>query len=231
MEDVKGYADAIVAESLFYGISYDKKKIYKKMKPEDTEWLLSKLKTAKELGYKVIVIDYVDPKNKKLQIEVAKQIYELGFIPYVSDKYLRTTGVSTYKLKPRRILMLYNSKLYKDPSFTVVNRLIQPWLEYIGYVPVIMEVKQALSDARLNYHMADIYAGIVVDVATYDEGEKLFKWLVDKRKEGLKIFFLNTFGFPEESRFLNAFALRNVGALRAGQRYEIVESSFEFFLS
>ncbi len=229
MEDVKGYADAIVAESLFYGISYDKKKIYKKMKPEDTEWLLSKLKTAKELGYKVIVIDYVDPKNKKLQIEVAKQIYELGFIPYVSDKYLRTLGISTYKLKPRRILMLYNSKLYKDPSFTVVNRLIQPWLEYIGYVPVIMEVKQALSDDRLNYHMADIYAGIVVDVATYDEGEKLFKWLVDKRKEGLKIFFLNTFGFPEESRFLNAFALRKVGALRAGQRYEIVESSFEFF--
>jgi len=137
MEDVKGYADAIVAESLFYGISYDKKKIYKKMKPEDTEWLLSKLKTAKELGYKVIVIDYVDPKNKKLQIEVAKQIYELGFIPYVSDKYLRTLGISTYKLKPRRILMLY--------------------------------------------------------------------------------------------KFQNSFALRKVGALRAGQRYEIVESSFEFF--
>lgn len=107
MEDVKGYADAIVAESLFYGISYDEKKIYKEMKPEETEWLLSKLKNARELGYKVIVIDYVDPKNRRLQIEVARRIYNLGFIPYVSDKYLRTMGISTYKLKQRRMFIFY----------------------------------------------------------------------------------------------------------------------------
>lgn len=229
MERVREYVDAIVAESLFYGISYDQKKNYIKMKPEETEWLLAKLNRAKELGYKVIVIDYVDPKNKKLQLEAARRIYKLGFIPYVSDKYLRTFGVSTYKLKPRKILMLYSDKLYSDPSFTVVNRLIQPWLEYLGYVPVILEVKRALTDERLSYHMGDIYAGIVLDVAGYEDGEKLFKWLLDKKNEGLKIFFLNTFGFPEENRYLREFGLRSIGALKTAQDYRIEKSSFDFF--
>lgn len=95
MEEVRGVADVMVAENLFYGITYDEKKNYKKMTKEETQWLLERLRRAQSLGYTVIVIDYVDPRNRPLQLDVARLIYSYGFIPYVSDRYLRTLGVST----------------------------------------------------------------------------------------------------------------------------------------
>ncbi|MFN3976955.1 MAG: endo alpha-1,4 polygalactosaminidase, partial [Aquificaceae bacterium] len=88
VEAVKENIDAFVAESLFYGLDLERGLRYKKMKEEDTKWLLDRLNYVKSLGLKVIVIDYVDPKNRRLQREVAKKIYDLGFIPYVSDRLL-----------------------------------------------------------------------------------------------------------------------------------------------
>ncbi|MCX8060647.1 MAG: endo alpha-1,4 polygalactosaminidase, partial [Aquificaceae bacterium] len=213
MEALVGHADAMVAESLFWGISYDQKKEYKPMKPEETQWLLERLQKAKQLGYKVIVIDYVEPTNRKLQTETANRIRELGFVPYVSDRYLRIVGLSYHRLVPRRILMLYDKKLYSDPSYTQLNRLVQPWLEYLGYVPVLMEIEKALQDDRLSYFMADIYAGIVVEPGSH-RSDKLHKWLLKKKEEGLKIFFLNSFGFPEDNRHLKDFDIKVVGTYR-----------------
>ncbi|MCS6957522.1 MAG: endo alpha-1,4 polygalactosaminidase [Aquificaceae bacterium] len=229
MEATRGYADAIVAESLFHGITYDEKKEYKPMKAEDTQWLMEKLNKAVRLGYKVIVIDYVDPRDRDLQLRTARKIYELGFVPYVSDKYLRTFGVSSYKLKPRRILMLYSRELYKDPSISKLSRIIQPWLEYLGYVPVLMEIERAILDDRLNYFMGDIYAGIVVEGSGYKDGEKLHKWLLKKKEEGIKVFFLDSFGFPEENQYLKDFGIKVIGRLSLGQSYIAESSSFEFF--
>ncbi|MDW8294092.1 MAG: endo alpha-1,4 polygalactosaminidase [Aquificaceae bacterium] len=227
MEALRGYADAIVAESLFYGISYDEKKSYKLMKKEESNWLLERLKRAKELGYKVVVIDYVDPKDRTLQREAVRNIRKLGFIPYVSDRYLRTLGASHSKLKPRRVLLLYSGELYKDPSFSILNRLIQPWIEYLGYVPVLMEAEKALSDNRLNYFMGDIYAGIVADFGGIREQEKLYRWLIEKKEEGLKVFFLNAFSSSRDERHLKSLGIKMLGQLRAGQSYTLEKSSFK----
>jgi hypothetical protein len=80
------------------------------------------------------VIDYVDPKNKKLQKEVAKKIYENGFIPYVADKDLKTLGTSIYQIIPRKIMILYNSKEF-DAAYDDLHRNFQAFIEYLGYVP------------------------------------------------------------------------------------------------
>lgn len=98
VERVSSEVNGLVAESLFYGLKLGEEIDYRKMNREETEWLLGKLNHAKNLGLKVIVVDYVPPNNRKLQLETARKIYKLGFIPYVSDRYLRTLGVSTYNL-------------------------------------------------------------------------------------------------------------------------------------
>jgi hypothetical protein len=44
------------------------------MKEEDTRWLLNKLNEIKNLGVKVIVIDYVDHRNKNYKKKLLKNI-------------------------------------------------------------------------------------------------------------------------------------------------------------
>ncbi|MFN3947721.1 MAG: bifunctional glycoside hydrolase 114/ polysaccharide deacetylase family protein, partial [Aquificaceae bacterium] len=224
---VKNQIDAFVAESLFYGLDLEKGLRYKKMKEEDTKWLLDRLNYVKSLGLKVIVIDYVDPKNKKLQREVAKKIYDLGFIPYVSDRLLYTVGTSIYQIKPRKVLLIHDGKL--DPAYSDVHRLVQTWLEYYGYVPVLRNINQVMESEEFKDFMADQYAAIILSLYEYKNPSQLYKWLLGKKEEGLKIFFIGNMPFVDREDYLASFGIKRVGTLEALNDYKIEESSFSFF--
>ncbi|MFN3870140.1 MAG: endo alpha-1,4 polygalactosaminidase [Aquificaceae bacterium] len=96
---LKDHIDGLVSESLFYGLDLDNNLNYRRMNIEETDWLLAKLMHVKSLGIKVIVIDYVDDSNFELRKGVAKRIYSLGFVPYVSDKLLYNVGVGTKQIE------------------------------------------------------------------------------------------------------------------------------------
>lgn len=227
VEYVKDDIDALVAESLFYGLDLERGLRYRKMKEEETRWLLDRLNYVKSLGLKVIVIDYVDPKNRKLQKEVAKRIYELGFIPYVSDRFLYTIGTSIYQLKPRKVLLIHDGKL--DPAYSDVHRLVQPWIEYYGYVPVLRGIDQAMSDQSFQGPMADQYVAIILSVGEYKDANKLYRWLLEKKDEGLKVFFIGSIPFADRDDYLSSFGIKKVGNLGPLDDYKIEESSFPFF--
>ena len=199
---IKSSIDAFLAESLFYGL--DSHLNYIKMKPSDTEWLLKKLKEVKSSGIPVIVVDYVEPKKRTLAKQVAKKIKELGFIPWVTDKYLSIEGISTYEPVPRKIMLLYDSETEYDPALSSIHRLVQMPLEWLGFVPELYDVKKKLPDG----YLADQYRGIVIWIPELKKPVPFYKWVRKRIKEGLKLFFINGFGFPMENRFLSPLGIK-----------------------
>jgi uncharacterized protein (TIGR01370 family) len=216
---VKDYIDAVVAESLFYGLDTKTMK-YKKMKEEDTRWLLNKLNEIKNLGVKVIVIDYVDPKDKKLQKEVAKKIYENGFIPYVTDKDLKTLGTSIYQIIPRKIMILYNSKEF-DAVYNDLHRNFQAFVEYLGYIPVMYDINKGL----LKDYIGDEYAGILLRQSEYSP--EMLQWLKKQISDGIKVFFLSY--IPSDEEFLSFLGLKIEGNTSIFDKVDFEPISYDYF--
>jgi len=216
---VKDYIDAVVAESLFYGLDTKTMK-YKKMKEEDIKWLLNKLNEIKNLGIKVIVIDYVDPKNKKLQKEVAKKIYENGFIPYVTDKDLKTLGTSIYQIIPRKIMILYNSKEF-DAADNDLHRNFQAFLEYLGYVPVMYDINKWLPKD----YIGDEYAGILLRQTEYSP--EMLRWLKKQISDEIKVFFLSY--IPSDEEFLSFLGLKIEGNISIFDKVDFEPIGYDYF--
>jgi len=209
----------VVAESLFYGLDTKTMK-YKKMKEEDTRWLLNKLNEIKNLGVKVIVIDYVDPKDKKLQKEVAKKIYENGFIPYVTDKDLKTLGTSIYQIIPRKIMILYNSKEF-DAAYNDLHRNFQAFVEYLGYVPVMYDINKELPED----YIGDEYAGILLRQPEYSP--EMLQWLKKQISDGIKVFFLSY--IPSDEEFLSFLGLKIEGYTSIFDKVDFEPISYNYF--
>lgn len=191
IDQIKGYVDAFLAESLFYGI--DSNLNYTKMKQEHTKRLLAKLNHVKSLGLPVIVVDYVDPRKKDLARKVAERIKKLGFIPWVTDKNLSAVGIGSCELIPRKVLLLYDSRLEPDPALSSIHRLIQMPLEWLGLVPEVYDISKGIPEKG---YIGDTYRGMVVWIPELKVSIPFCKWIKRNIKEGLKVFFLDSFGFP-----------------------------------
>ncbi len=220
VEYVKDKIDAVVAESLLYGLN-TKNMTYKKQKEEDTMWLLNQLNKIKQLGINVVVIDYIDPKDKKLQKEVAKKIYQYGFIPYVTDKYLQTLGTSIYQIIPRKILIPYNSSNL-DPSYNVVHQNFQVFLEYLGFVPVLVDIKEIPKN-----YIGDEYAGVIIYLQSNEFSKEILDWIENQIKDGLKIFFLT---LPSDENFLlNVLKLKSEGTVSLFEKVDYKNYDYKYF--
>jgi len=174
---------AIVAENLF-------KLNSKKISKQDRNWLINNLNRAKKEGIKAIVIEYVEPFNKEKAIQIAKNIKSLGFIPYVSDKYLYKVGVSNRYLIPRKILVVYDQLESKRDSFA--HNLVAMPLEFFGYSPRVVSYKKLPKDTST-------YAYIIVVFANGTNSKKFKNWLIKEIKAGKKVLFLGGFGFDDLS--------------------------------
>jgi uncharacterized protein (TIGR01370 family) len=109
IDRVKDDVNGVLVESLFSGL--DAEKNYREVSEEEREWLLAQLNRVKSYGLPVIVVDYVDPQDKKKAKELVRKIAELGFIPYVADRDLSVIGYSLCSLNPKEVWMF--KKYYK----------------------------------------------------------------------------------------------------------------------
>ena len=197
-KDVNG----IIAESLYRGLGGKSGLHYVKMSKSNSEWMLKKLKVIKN-KYKlpVIIIDYVNPKNRKETKKEVVRIAKNGFIPWVTDKDLNIVGTTDFKFIKRRIIIICNSRSNQnriDPAFFMAP------LEYIGFTPVLFHVNKKLPKG----FVADRYAGALVIANSIKNQKKFYRWVRKSINNGLKIFFVNTFGFPEKNRFLNRLGIK-----------------------
>ena len=200
IDKIHSYIDAFVVESLFYtykGGSYvPTEERYRKT-------LLSMLYEVKKYGVPIVVIDYVNPREKGIARQIVEKIKHKGFIPYVSNKYLTRVGFSECKLIPRKIILLYDSKLFPIRQEADVHRLIQMPLEYLGFIPEIYDVNGKLPEVYPELG----YSGIVT-FWIKEKTERLEEFLIKAKREGLKLFFVEDIPFRYNSPYLKELGIR-----------------------
>ena len=210
---VKNDINGFVAESLYRGI--DSSGNYVKMPKKETEELLSKLQKVKESGVPVIVIDYLPPNREKERRALAEKIYKLGFVPWVTDRYLKTVGEGIYHLIKRQILLVYDPNI--EPIYPDIHRIVQMPLEWLGFSPQLVS-----ADNLPKGYLADRVRGIVVWNLSPENRDRVFKWLKEQIDKGIKVFIVSADIFkPEELKELGIEEEKNRAP---GETFRIVKT-------
>ncbi|MDP3265508.1 MAG: endo alpha-1,4 polygalactosaminidase [Sulfuricurvum sp.] len=199
--------DAVAAESLYQKID-TKDFTYKEVSKEDRDWLRNQLKAAQNCNLEAISIDYVSPKNKKLQRETVNKIVTEGFTPYVTDYKLLTHGMGKKALLSREVLILYDgSKLSKDDIvYSEPYLILSTPLEYLGYIPKLHDIRKGFPELS-----QENLAGMII----WDGGEnetELFSFIQEAIHSNTKVLFLNSFGFtmtPQKAKLLGLSMIEN----------------------
>ncbi len=177
LHHIKEDIDGIVVESLFK----EDKKI--------RNTLIDLLKDLSKEGKRVIVIEYDISKKG----EYIRLINRLGFIPYISDKYLKNFGYSNCTPVPRKIVLLYDSSVFENPAWSWVHRFVQLPLEYLGFIPVLIDVNGRLPEISAEGG----YRGVIA-LYVKNKNKDLNDWLKKAKDKGLKLFFIRELPFKEE---------------------------------
>lgn len=207
LPEVGRYAVALAAESLYQGWDQSNKN-YTEVTEQDRKWLLEKLRYAQnQYGLQIIVIDYVDLKQKELARKTAKRISDQGFTPWVANPSLDILGVGLSEIIPRRILALYNGQEYPEGlQQTDVHKLLAMPLEYLGYAVDYLDVNMGLPANSLTGQ----YAGIV----TWFNNDALSRpiayrdWLLRQIDTGIKVAILGNLGFKANNSFLQHLGVK-----------------------
>ncbi|WP_157662680.1 bifunctional glycoside hydrolase 114/ polysaccharide deacetylase family protein [Sulfuriferula sp. AH1] len=201
---VHDWITAVAAEALFQGWN-NAVHAYVPVNESDRQWLLARLNQVRnDYHLPVIVIDYAAPSQHQSARELAQKIHAAGFIPWVSDPGLDMIGVGYPEIQPRRILMLYDGTNNKDVIFSDLHRFAALPVQYMGFIPEYLDLTQPLPD----YQLAGQYAGIIIwaDGARNNSPE-LKLWLLKQIKQGIRLAFVNEFGFDRSNDNLQAFGL------------------------
>ncbi len=161
IDEVHDMVEAVVIESLFWGISGDKL-AYSKISEEDRKWLTGQIKKLKSYTLPIIVVDYL-PFSEKKKIEKAiASIEEIGAIPYIGDRHLMHFGYSSKNAVKREVLLLYDDTEFDgtndDKVYSTAFHQLSVPLEYMGYIPIL----KPITKWRLRSEDRERYAGAVV---------------------------------------------------------------------
>lgn len=183
----------VAAESLFEGWDAGTKQ-YRPVPEVDRAWLLEQLKRVKdEYHLPVAAIDYLPPERRQDARVTADKIRALGFIPWVANPGLDMLGVGAVEVMPRKVLVIYPGGDEYQLTEELALRYAALPLNYLGYVPVYLGVKEALPEGPL----AGRYAGVVVWLLGGSAGinPKLGNWLTNQVHQGMRVAVFDDFGF------------------------------------
>lgn len=182
--------EMVVAESLFRGYDAARQE-YTEVGEADRAWLLGQLRRVQQqYRLPVAVIDYVPPAERAQARQTARQISELGLIPWVATPDLASLGVGTLEVMPRKVLVVH-SVLAREHDLRLVGplRLGAMPLNYLGYVPEFVDLAH-LPDATL----AGRYAGGVVwltEATRADDMQRLARWLQAQVNDRVPLALVN----------------------------------------
>ncbi len=199
-QDING----VVAESLLQRYNHDKKE-YLPVPKADREWLLARFKEAQQYQLDAISIEYSD-HNRSERLEIAKAIRKLGIIPYVTDGLLQDQGECHIQRIRRDVLILFNQSIFQDGNavYSDVHLLASMPLEYLGYVPILYDI----STQELPPNIDDRYHAVIIWIdGRTKQSEKLYAWSQKAKAQGVKILFLNNFGFIPTRERLESFGI------------------------
>ncbi len=196
---IKPYINGVLVESLFKGINA--KKEYVSTSQNTTSELLNTLSNIKDSGVPVIVLDYTN--NKEEALKDINRIKSYGFIPYVSNYNLDKVGYSMCNPLRRNIVLLYDKKISGVRQRAFVNNVIQPILEYLGYVPFVYNVNNKRLPSLKNTGFKAIISHYI-----HVTHQEYFESYVSKALEdGIKLFFINKIPLKNDS-FLDELGIQ-----------------------
>ncbi len=204
METLCKSVNAFAIESLYKGIDV-KNKSYIDVNQNDAKWIRTQLDKASNCALIPIVIDYVSVYDRKTRIEIARKIKADGYVPVISDIYLKYFSSSEKEMIKREVLILYDSTNLKDGDkvYSGAHLLASMPLEYMGYIPVLKDMKNGLPIFDPNR-----YAGVIVWTDRYATNQKeFFNWIVHLIENKQKILFINDFGFRMNGKRAKKLAL------------------------
>jgi polysaccharide biosynthesis protein PelA len=208
LPEVGQYAVALAAESLFQRWDpYSQK--YESVIEPDRHWLISKLRQVRDqYGLKIIVVDYVDPTQKKLARATARRISDLGFTPWVANPGLDILGVGTLEIFPRRVLALYDGQEHPDGLHQAdVHKLLAMPLEYLGYAIDYLDVNAGLPGNLLTGQYAGIVTWFNQDALPAPSVYR--EWLLRQIESGVKVAVLGNLGFKADDNFLGHLGVKS----------------------
>ena len=204
LDEIHDDVTAVVAESLLSRYDHANKK-YIDVPKADYEWLLARLKEAKEYGLDAISIEYSDGSSKKRR-EIAKKIKKLGITPYVTDGLLQEQGECDVERIRRNVLVLFNASAFDENNSisSDVHLILSMPLEHFGYIPVLYDI----STKELPKSVQDQYHAVVIWSNGHTKNDdKIYAWSKKVKEQGVKILFFNSFIFEQNNQNLKAFGL------------------------
>ncbi len=204
---LQGKIQMVAAESLYQGWNARAKR-YQAVPASDRQWLLGQLEAVhRRWKIPVLVIDYVQPYDRKLSRETAQRIRAHGFIPWVTDADLRSVGVSALESVPRRVLVVYDSAESPALNYSNAHRYLQMPLNQLGYVVDYADARKPLPEDVYG----DLYAGVVTWFSGYlpaAEGKSLAAWLSRRLEQGMPLAVIGDFGFAPDKRLATQLGLQ-----------------------
>lgn len=123
IDQVHKEIDAVLFESLFYGLS-SKDLSYCKVSHSDRKWLLTQIDKIKTYNKPIITLEYIPENKTKLIKKTIKSIEALGLIPYVADQYLLHLGKSSKTAAKCNVVLHYDdvNQTQKDVNVTIYSQ-------------------------------------------------------------------------------------------------------------
>ncbi len=196
--------DAFAIESFYKGINVSEKS-YIDVPQNDREWIKLQLENAKKCNLVPISIEYLPEDKEKQRVALAKKISKEGYVPYVTDMYLKHFGEGVEKRVKREVLLLYDSRVLKDGDkvYSSAHLMASMPLEYMGYIPILKDISKGLP-----YGGVERYSGVIIWPAHYmDNQDRYFTWIKNLIKEGQKVVFVNDFGMELSKNRAKALSL------------------------
>ncbi len=182
------YADGMVAESLFHGFDPVTGK-HAPTREENRGWLLKQLRRAQdEFNVPITVLDYVEPGNWAEAEKTARQIVELGFMPWVANGDLTWLGQGRLRLAPRKLLAVINGTPAQQMDHELFKHAAMP-LEYLGLAMDYWYVDQLPLPIE---PMVGRYAGVIAWLPEDSQGryESVCTRLKSEVDAGLPVVFM-----------------------------------------
>ena len=204
LDGIGEHLDAIAAESLFVGWNNSAQE-YQPVNTQDRQWLTNKLTAAKQqFGLDVIAIDYLPPERRDEARQIASDIVDLGFIPWVSTPTLDYIGVGAQEVMPREVILIYDGAKSQGIENSHVHKLIATPLEYYGYVPVYVDIA---SDNLPGGELKGVVAGVVSWVDGIVARDDYKPWLKKQMQSDVPVALFGSLGIAADEFVLEKLAV------------------------
>jgi polysaccharide biosynthesis protein PelA len=214
MDRIATYLDAVAAESMYQGWDNAKQQ-YVSVSENDRNWLRKTLNTIKSTyNLNVVILDYLPPAQRESARKTARKIEQDGFIPWVSNPSLDYMGIGLLEAIPRKVLLLYDSKIEDKNLINIKNhRFVAPLFEYLGYIPEYADIQQNLPKEILKGR----YIGLVSWLLEQPKGNKFKLWLQEKIDETIPVALLGDLTFLKDQKLAELIGIRVVPELERSQ--------------